>query len=120
MADDTKIFVISDTHFNHKNILTFKDKDDRLFRGDRFVDVDAMNEFMIAKWNEKVRPQDKIYHLGDVYFGPADEADKILARLNGRKRLILGNHDKSKDPILYKHFKTIVMWRVFKEYDCIL
>ena len=120
MAGD--IFVISDTHFNHANMLRFEDKDGKKFRGDLFKDVDHMNETMIDNWNKIVTPQDKIYHLGDVYFGAQKKADEILSRLNGKKRLIVGNHDiiYGKGNILFKHFQKIYMWRLFKEFDMCL
>ena len=116
----SEIYVISDTHFGHKNILNFEDQNGKRFRGDLFSSVSEMNEFMINKWNSAVNPDDIVYHLGDVYFGSAEEADKILSRLNGRKRLILGNHDDGKDPVLQKHFQKILMWRKWPEYNCIL
>lgn len=116
------IWVTSDTHFNHKNLLGFKDRDDKYFRGDLFDDVDEMNEAMIQNWNSLVKPQDKIYHLGDVYFGSQEGAEKILSRLNGKKRLIVGNHDciYGKGNPLQKHFQKIYMWRLFKEFDVVL
>ena len=61
------IWVISDTHFQHNNILNFKGNDGLPFR--MFNDVQEMNEIMIQRQNEVVRPGDKIYHLGDVVMG---------------------------------------------------
>lgn len=116
----SKIFVISDTHFSHANILNFKDDKGDHFRGDRFKNVDEMNEFMVSQWNSVVRPEDKVYHLGDVYFGPQEKADRLLSRLVGHKRLILGNHDKGKDTVLLKHFEKIMVSRVFREFGFLL
>lgn len=116
----SNIFVVSDTHFNHKNILRFTDDNGDLIRGNTFDDVNQMNEVMIDNWNKVVTPQDKVYHLGDVYFGPQQEAQKILARLNGKKRLILGNHDNGKDTVLLKAFQKIYVWRLFKEFNMLL
>ena len=116
------IWVISDTHFSHENILKFTDKDGKKFRGDLFKDVDHMNETIIQNWNSVVKPEDKIYHLGDVYFGSQQKADGILSRLNGKKRLIVGNHDciYGKGNVLQKYFQKIYMWRLFKEFDMCL
>jgi calcineurin-like phosphoesterase family protein len=114
-----RIFVVSDTHFGHVNILRFKNDVDKPIRPN-FKDVDDMNEVMIRNWNSVVTPQDKVYHLGDVFFGPKDKADSILSRLNGKKRLILGNHDDGKSEVLHKHFQKIMMWRIFKEYSTVL
>jgi calcineurin-like phosphoesterase family protein len=107
----SNIFVISDTHFNHENILKFKDKDDKPVRN--FSDVHEMNEIMIKNWNAMIGTKDKVYHLGDVYFGNADRASKILSRLNGKKRLVLGNHDNFKGSVLHKFFEKVMLWRRF-------
>ena len=86
----TEIFFIGDTHFGHKNILTFKDEDGNLIRPG-FSCIDDMNERLVDNWNSVVRKQDKVIHLGDVAFGK--EALQICKRLNGIKHLVLGNHD---------------------------
>jgi calcineurin-like phosphoesterase family protein len=57
--------------------------------------VDRMDEKMIANWNDKVKPGDTVYHLGDVLFCEADKAARMLDRLHGQKFLIFGNHDKT-------------------------
>lgn len=118
----SNIWIISDTHFNHKNILGFTDSEGKKFRGDLFKDVSDMNEQMIYNWNSVIKPEDKVYHLGDVYFGSQPEADAILSRLMGKKRLIVGNHDciYGKGNILQKHFQRIYMWRLFKEHNMCL
>lgn len=107
------IWFISDTHFKHANILKFTNYDGDPVRPG-FKDVDEMDEFMIQRWNDVVKPHDKIYHLGDVIFGKNETAaDVLLGRLNGKKRLILGNHDNYFPISLYaKHFeKILVQWR---------
>lgn len=109
----SNIWLISDTHFNHANILCFKAEDGTLFRGRYFDDVDHMNETMAERWNAVVKPEDKVYHLGDVYMSQGPKANEILKRLHGKKRLILGNHDNGKDQLLQKYFDKIYMWRIF-------
>lgn len=86
------IFVISDTHFNHANILGFKTANGNLMRPD-FKNVDHMNQVMIENWNAVVKPRDIVIHVGDVIFGLPEFYGVILSKLNGRKTLIMGNHD---------------------------
>ena len=52
-----------------------------------------MNSELIRRWNEKVGPDDTIFHLGDFAFGGSDIWNNILKQLNGHKILIIGNHD---------------------------
>jgi calcineurin-like phosphoesterase family protein len=111
---------ISDTHFNHKAILDFKDNGGHPQRP--FATVEEMNETMIENWNKTVKPQDKVYHLGDVIFGSKIEFDGILSRLNGKKRLILGNHDHGKEKQLAPYFKEMSSSRQFvkDDFKCVL
>lgn len=85
-----RIFVISDTHFDHANILGFTGLDGQRVRPE-FSDVDAMNEAMVTRWNDVVRAGDHVYHLGDVAMHK--RGLRFVTRLNGRKRLCRGNHD---------------------------
>lgn len=100
------IFVISDTHFFHKNILTFT-KPDGTFIRPGFESVEEMNEHIIEKWNSVVKDTDEVIHLGDVTFHDRKISD-IMYRLNGRKHLILGNHDNVTS--LQKYFVSIRSW----------
>lgn len=102
----SKTWFISDTHFNHSNILTFKDKDGNLIRPG-FRDVDHMNAHMGERWNNVVAPDDKVYHLGDVMMGTSVKAFELLYRLNGRKVLIKGNHDNAKLLRYAEHFQDV-------------
>lgn len=112
----SRIFIISDTHFGHENILKFRDgKTNELIRN--FHDIHHMNEHIVDRWNKTVNEDDVVYHLGDVYFNKGHE---VLPRLKGRKRLILGNHDNAKDQNLHRYFQKILMWRMFPEFNCLL
>lgn len=105
------IFVISDTHFFHKNILNFKDEDGKPIRPG-FSSVEEMNELIIDNWNKEIKDDDTVYHLGDFTFGNVRNIALIAPRLKGHKRLILGNHDyEAKD--YYPHFKKVMSWRQF-------
>ncbi len=77
----------SDNHFSHRRIIEYSNRP--------FRDVGHMNESMINNWNARVKQDDTIYQLGDFGFGSRDELQKIFDRLNGKKFLILGNHDKN-------------------------
>ena len=116
MARD--IWVISDTHFDHANILNFTDREGRPTRGALFSDVDDMNEVMIHNWNSVVKPGDKVYHLGDVLFGTRKQEwmDTNMPRLNGHKRLIVGNHDNIKFHAKGGWWGKIDLWRMWPEF----
>lgn len=111
------IWVISDTHFNHANMLTFTDWTGNLTRPG-FRDVEHMDEMMMDNWNSVVKPGDIIYHLGDVVMGPSPVQwmEKNFTKLNGRKRLVVGNHDNIDRISGYGWFQKVMMWRVFQEY----
>ena len=79
-------YFTSDQHFGHFNIIRLSHRP--------FVSADEMDEAMVAKWNAKVNAADTIYVLGDLFFRSAN-VEPILNRLNGRKHLVLGNHDHS-------------------------
>lgn len=93
------IYVTSDTHFNHAKILD-------LGRGRPFADVGEMNEALIANWNGVVSKRDEVWHLGDFAYGESAAAglglkpSTIFHRLNGKKHLIVGNHDEQNSEVL--------------------
>jgi calcineurin-like phosphoesterase family protein len=110
----SNIWFVSDTHFGHANFLNFVDANG--FKVRVFDSVEDMDECMVERWNHCVKPGDKVYHLGDVFFG---DGHRRLNGLHGHKRLIVGNHDDIKNSYLYNGFNKISMWRVFKEHDFI-
>lgn len=114
MARD--IWLISDTHFNHSNIIRYCNRP--------FANPTEMNEAIRENWNETVKNGDIVYHLGDVYMGkyPDDNysTERFLSSLKGRKRLILGNHDHGKDQALQRSFQKISIWRMFTELGLML
>jgi calcineurin-like phosphoesterase family protein len=93
------IFFTADTHYFHKKAPQWRGCET----------VEEMNELLIKKHNEVVKPKDIVYHIGDFGFGKLAEHIAILSQLNGKKYLIPGNHDHKKripeDPALieYKH-----------------
>lgn len=83
------IFFTADTHFYHQNILACCRRP--------FDTVEEMNGELIRRWNERVRPGDSVYHLGDFSLKTnRGTVEGLLARLNGNKVLIVGNHDDSR------------------------
>ena len=56
---------------------------------------------MITRWNSVVSKDDIVYHLGDFAFGSKEIVGRLVGRLNGRIRLILGNHDRRNKPAWY-------------------
>ena len=99
------IFFCSDHHFYHQNIPTFKRDDGTPLR--EFSDVNHMNEIMVQRHNERVRPNDKVYFLGDVTMSRNARGLEILGRMNGEKVLIKGNHDLCKPQQYLQYFKDI-------------
>lgn len=77
-------FFTADTHFNHFNIMRYCERP--------FGSLEEMNEAIIENWNKIVTHKDYIYHLGDFGLG---DCRSIFNRLNGRKYLIKGNHDRN-------------------------
>lgn len=79
-------FFIGDTHFGHKNILKYEPQTRGIFPS-----IEEHDAELIKRWNNKVMLGDVVYHLGDFCFGRKNL--DVAAQLNGKKRLILGNHD---------------------------
>lgn len=116
-----EIWVISDTHFGHENIIKYCDRP--------FSSVYDMNQTMLENWNKLVKDGDHVWHLGDVYFpGGFQHEDEnrssvawnFFKLLKGKKRLVLGNHDNGKNQLLQHFFEKIVLWRDFKEFGLLL
>lgn len=100
------IYFTSDTHFG----------DPRVLRLDRrpFPDLTAHDVALIELWNEIVREEDEIWHLGDFMSARAGECSPLLDRLNGRKHLIIGNNDPdnvitAKQWESVQHYKELVI-----------
>lgn len=80
------IYFTADTHFGHEAIIKMCQRP--------FDNAEDRNEALIQKWNEKVKGNDTVYIVGDMFYRCTD-AEAILARLKGKKKLIIGNHDGS-------------------------
>lgn len=102
-------FLVSDTHFGHFGVCKFL-RDDGVTKLRPWDNPDEMDEAMVKAWNETVRPNDKVYHLGDVVINR--RALKTLARLNGDKVLIRGNHDIFRDEEYREYFRELRAYHV--------
>lgn len=82
------IYYISDTHFNHTNIIKYANRP--------FSSVDEMNDIMVQNWNNAIKPNDVVIHGGDVAMKNSKFDINMIRNLNGYKILVKGNHDYSK------------------------
>jgi calcineurin-like phosphoesterase family protein len=103
------VFLVSDTHFGHAGVCRFV-RNDGVTKLRPWNDPAEMDEFMVTAWNERVRPTDKVYHLGDVVINR--KALGIMRRLNGDKVLIRGNHDIFRDDDYRQHFRELRAYHV--------
>ena len=103
------VFLVSDTHFGHAGVCRFV-RNDGVTKLRPWTDPNEMDEAMVKAWNERVKPTDKVYHLGDVVINR--KALPILNRLNGDKVLIRGNHDIFKDDEYRQYFRELRAYHV--------
>lgn len=103
------VFLVSDTHFGHAGVCRFT-QNDGVTPLRPWDDAAEMDEAMVKAWNERVRPNDKVYHLGDVVINR--KALATVGRLNGDKVLIRGNHDIFPDVEYRKYFRELRAYHV--------
>lgn len=96
---------ISDLHLGHRNALGFDNRP--------FTTIEEHDEFIISEWNDAVGTNDNVWILGDISWYPAKKTAEILKRLNGRKHLCVGNHDKKliKSADVQQQFVEIVDYK---------
>ena len=97
------IYVCSDLHFNHLNILNYEKESRGIFSS-----IEEMNETLIHNWNAVVSPSDQVYVCGDFFMGTLESIEPILSRLNGHITLVRGNHDTPRRIELYQKFNIEV------------
>ena len=98
------VFLTSDTHFGHLGVCHFT-RSDGVTKLRPWNTPEEMDEEMVKRWNEVVKPNDKVYHLGDVVINR--KFLHVLGRLNGDKVLIRGNHDIFKLEDYTQYFRDI-------------
>jgi calcineurin-like phosphoesterase family protein len=79
------VYLSADSHFSHTNILKFCNRP--------FANIDEMNSALVTNWNAVVTDDDSVWHLGDFCWHGSEH---FFHRLNGKKHLIIGNHDGRK------------------------
>ena len=100
-------YFTADLHFGHAAIIDFCNRP--------FDDVTQMNRELIGNWNSRVRNEDHVYIVGDLFYGGRDaagqsEAVEIVKKLNGVLHLIAGNHD-------YPYLKNMEYHYLFADVD---
>ena len=100
-------FFIADTHFGHSNIIKYCDRP--------FKDAAEMDETLIQNWNRVVTREDTVYHLGDFALVRKDRIVEYFNALNGRKILIMGNHDRRGGSDILTFWKNLGFVGVHKE-----
>lgn len=92
-------------------MLKFVDDDGKPVRD--FKSSFEMDETMVDNHNSVVKDADYVYFGGDVTFRYDGYFNNIMSRLKGRKRLIIGNHDKLQNPNLFRWFEKVDVWKGF-------
>ena len=106
-------YYTSDLHLGHKNIIEYENRP--------WKDVESMTYGIMFRWNQVVRPNDNIYILGDFAFQNSymtcDMINKILSQLDGKKHLIIGNHDTwiNKQTFNPRCFEEMVHYKEIQE-----
>ncbi len=104
------IYFIADTHFGHKNIIEYENRP--------FGNVEEMDKVLTKNWNNTVSEADTVFMLGDFSFYGKEKTMNICKSLNGKKILVMGNHDEhtpnwyrecgfeevSRFPVIYENF----------------
>jgi calcineurin-like phosphoesterase family protein len=94
----------ADLHFGHKAVLHYSNRP--------YADLDEMKMMITSTWNRHIRPHDDVYVLGDFSFERKEIAQETFKALNGRKHLIIGNHDG--DHIRKLPWETVSQIKTFR------
>jgi calcineurin-like phosphoesterase family protein len=103
--DDYRVFVWSDTHFFHENIINFCNRP--------FLNSMEMNLFLLGNYKDIVGENDLCIWVGDVGLGPSYSTETmnfILDQMPGKKILVIGNHDLGK----YEHLNFDEKYVLYK------
>lgn len=131
-----RFYVVSDMHFNHSNVVLYEPCRTEIIASEtNLIEEEVLeilrskskeeikklmkihDEFLIKKWNKMIRNNDVVFFLGDFTLGDREYTKELIGKLKGRKRMIMGNHDRfqtkfyldagfeevSRYPILFNH-----------------
>lgn len=124
-----RTWFISDIHFGHFNVINYSNRpflaqqvgdtivangithpiaaDQSVEKQIEYHSVKWMNDTIVKNWNESIKPEDKVYFLGDFAFSGGQQIKAILEQLNGYKILIKGNHDRSAKQMIALGFNEV-------------
>lgn len=111
----SQTFYTSDLHLGHFNAIRFDERP--------WSTITEMDDGIIERWNKKVHPEDTVYILGDIsWHRDVSKTIELIKRLNGKKILVKGNHDRIKNFALVDCFEKVVDYLEVKdgEHDVVL
>lgn len=108
------LFLCADLHLSHKGIVKFLRDDGSKERP--WDNIEDMNEALISNWNNVVKPKDTVVVLGDVVINRS--ALPLIARLNGVKELVKGNHDVFRDSEYLEYFSKVHSMKILDNFIC--
>ena len=99
------VYFTADMHFGHRAIINMQNRP--------FESVEEMDRILLQNFNSVVRQNDTVYILGDIcHHMKVEDADNLIRKMNGKKYLIVGNHDKKYDPRLFEDIKDFINFSV--------
>ena len=103
------VYFTADLHLGHANIIGHC--------GRPFASVEEMDRVLLQNGNDRVRPTDTVYILGDLIFRSKAPAADYLEQMPGRKHLITGNHDAGwmKKTELDRYFESVSLMAEIRE-----
>ena len=103
------VYFTADMHFGHRAIINMQNRP--------FESVEEMDRILLQNYNSVVRQNDTVYILGDIcHHMKIEDADNLIRKMNGRKYLIKGNHDKNYDPRLFADMQDFMTASVNGQY----
>ena len=82
ITEQDNVWFTADHHFGHANIIKYTRRP--------FADAIEMDKMLVERWNEVVRPEDTVFHLGDFTLAARMP---YVDKLSGRIRVVPGGHD---------------------------